>query len=292
MTARDTLLGILRQWTESHDAAAKKAETLVDASDAELLRDWSARIRETGAAKGWSTWAAAFISPDVEFVDTGMPATETIVAELRRLDRVALFREAADAVALDRDSTVPSGGKGAYRRAMNRAEALLRQLADEAERGKDTTGGSQPREGESTPAPYEPYSHTDAHNHRLMFLTATDAKNRPYVWLQADNLAIGGANVNVWLPLEQASALDRALDAGFAFEFTDHTGDTLTAERDTPWTSFTLTRNADDEPAAAVRVVVLTARLSELRAGIKDAASRAACATATCATEDTGGEEP
>ncbi|MGW1783886.1 hypothetical protein ACWCQQ_32940 [Streptomyces sp. NPDC002143] len=41
------------------------------------------KIREVGTAKGWSVWAAACMDPDVEFVDTGMPSTETIVAEQR-----------------------------------------------------------------------------------------------------------------------------------------------------------------------------------------------------------------
>lgn len=58
------------------------------------------------------------------------------------------LREAADAVALDRDSTIPSGGKGAYRRGMTRAVELLRRMADAAEQGEKDT-----REGESTPQP-------------------------------------------------------------------------------------------------------------------------------------------
>ncbi|MFJ8929290.1 hypothetical protein ACIRLA_22195 [Streptomyces sp. NPDC102364] len=48
-------------------------------------------------------------------------------------DRAAVLREAADAVALDRDSFNPGGGKGAYRRAMTRTESLLRRMADEAQ---------------------------------------------------------------------------------------------------------------------------------------------------------------
>ncbi|WP_157855738.1 hypothetical protein [Streptomyces aureocirculatus] len=51
------------------------------------------KIREVGTAKGWSVWAAAYVDPDVEFVDTGMPSTETIVADLRRLDRDSVLRE-------------------------------------------------------------------------------------------------------------------------------------------------------------------------------------------------------
>ncbi|MGW3197152.1 hypothetical protein ACWDBD_21685 [Streptomyces sp. NPDC001118] len=33
------------------------------------------KIREVGTAKGWSVWAAAYLDPDVEFVDTGMHST-------------------------------------------------------------------------------------------------------------------------------------------------------------------------------------------------------------------------
>ncbi|MDX2545885.1 hypothetical protein ACOT81_38135 [Streptomyces sp. WI04-05B] len=84
MSARDTRIRVLRQWAERHDAAPPHTpEALVAASDAELLREWSVKIREVGAAKGWSVWAAAGMDPDVEFVGTGMPSTETVVAELR-----------------------------------------------------------------------------------------------------------------------------------------------------------------------------------------------------------------
>src|SRR3546814_7796513 len=64
----------------------------------DVLRGWAAKIREVGTAKGWSTWAAAYLDPDIEFVDTGMPSTETIVTELRRLARVAILRQAAEAI--------------------------------------------------------------------------------------------------------------------------------------------------------------------------------------------------
>lgn len=82
MSARDTRIRVLRQRAERHDTAPTP-EALVATSDAELLREWSVKIREVGAAKGWSVWAAAGMDPDVEFVGTGMPSTETIVAELR-----------------------------------------------------------------------------------------------------------------------------------------------------------------------------------------------------------------
>ena len=63
---------------------------------------------------------------------------EALVADEVLVDRDELaavrsraLTEAADAVAADRDNTNPGGGKGAYRRAMNRAEELLRRLAGE-----------------------------------------------------------------------------------------------------------------------------------------------------------------
>lgn len=112
---------------------------------AESQRRWAAKILEVGTAKGWSTWAAAFMDPDIEFVDTGMPSTETIVAELRRLDRVKILRDAASAI-----NNLPQD----YECDPGRGDAanLLRRMADEAERGKDTSGGRQLREGESTAA--------------------------------------------------------------------------------------------------------------------------------------------
>ncbi|MFJ2004782.1 hypothetical protein [Streptomyces chartreusis] len=92
-TAGERLAAIVAQ--EINDAPA---EELIKAATDEVVRGWAARIREVATAKGWSTWAAAFIDPDVEFVDTGMPSTESIVAELRRMDRETVLREAAAAI--------------------------------------------------------------------------------------------------------------------------------------------------------------------------------------------------
>ncbi|GGJ52055.1 hypothetical protein GCM10010121_073700 [Streptomyces brasiliensis] len=86
--------------------------------------------RAVGTAKGWSTWAAAYIDPSVPFVDTDMPATETIVAGLRRLDRVAVLREAADLVYAMADTECTCGGcdsgaaRGCAERLLNRADAV------------------------------------------------------------------------------------------------------------------------------------------------------------------------
>lgn len=48
-------------------------------------------------------------------------------------DRATVLNEAADAVAMDRDSSLPGSGKGAWRRGMTRAETLLRRMADETQ---------------------------------------------------------------------------------------------------------------------------------------------------------------
>lgn len=42
----------------------------------ELARALARRITELGKARGWSTWAADYIHPDREFVDTGAPAED------------------------------------------------------------------------------------------------------------------------------------------------------------------------------------------------------------------------
>ncbi|WP_329214856.1 hypothetical protein OG352_05355 [Streptomyces sp. NBC_01485] len=123
--------------------SAEEAEGLLDSFRDDVLREWAVIIREVGTAKGWSTWAGPFIDPDVEFVDTSMPPTKTIVAELRRLDRAAVLREAA--AAIDLPPGCNCGGCTAVRGMANK----LRRMAAEGE--KDTSGGRQPTEGESTP---------------------------------------------------------------------------------------------------------------------------------------------
>lgn len=136
------------QWTPSERLAAIVAQQINDAPAEELikaviddvLRGWAAKIREVGEAKGWSTWAAAFIDPDTEFVDTGMPATETIVAELRRLDRAAALREVelAIAAAVERNlAEYPDEqAMSARRLGLRAAERIVRGLR------KDTEGGT------------------------------------------------------------------------------------------------------------------------------------------------------
>lgn len=148
-------------WTPGERLHAIVAQEINDAPAAELiqaavddvLRGWAARIRETGTAKGWSVWAADFINPDVEFVGTGMPSTETIVAELRRLDRAAVLREAADfydQLLKDMGDDVTCDSR--YWTAIRDVARGLRRRADDIEQEKDTSGGHQLSAGESTPA--------------------------------------------------------------------------------------------------------------------------------------------
>jgi hypothetical protein len=117
------------------------------------------------------------------------------------------------------------------------------------------------------------FEYVDAHNHRIILNNkTTDAFNQAYVWFQAEDLAIGGAMVNVWLPVAEVARLDAALSDGAGFEFTDHTGDAIAvAPAAEDWTVFTFTRcpdGEDDEEPTTVRVVVLTARVPQLRAAL------------------------
>ncbi|CAM5234236.1 hypothetical protein [Streptomyces griseomycini] len=111
-----------------------------------------------------------------------------------------------------------------------------------------------------------PYCYTDGQNHRLNLRTAVDGNGEPYVWVEAENLAHGGDQVSMWLTIEQVAELDAALNTGSEYHAADHTGDSLSVTPSAPWTTFTVTRQAnDDEESATVPVVVLTGRLPELR---------------------------
>jgi hypothetical protein len=134
--------------------------------------------------------------------------------------------------------------------------------------------------------PTHPYGYTDGQNHRLELLTAIGVTKRPYVRVEAENLAIGGDFVSMWLTIEQAAELDAALEQASAYDAplrtrreyraTDHTGDTLTVTPGSTWTTFDVTRQAsDDYEAATVRVVVLTGRLPELRNALHAATQHA-----------------
>ncbi|MGW2501835.1 hypothetical protein ACWCXL_12085 [Streptomyces sp. NPDC001588] len=50
------------------------SELFGEAAD-DVRREWAANIRALGTARGWSTWAADYMHPDVAFVDTGNPTS-------------------------------------------------------------------------------------------------------------------------------------------------------------------------------------------------------------------------
>lgn len=187
MTARDDAVASLVNAGYGQQTAREIIAALVAEEGAQRDRRWAQRIREVGAAKGWSAWAAAFIDPDTEFVDTGMPATETIVAELRRLDRLAVLHEVDEQLAA---MTLPEHLKGtlnasSYADAWQACRARVRALATGSPE-KDTGGGRQPRAGESTPGLYSivlaaigsargPALPLPAHTQRLLAERVTDA---------------------------------------------------------------------------------------------------------------------
>lgn len=120
-------------------------------------------------------------------------------------------------------------------------------------------------------------AYTDAQNHSLRFLATMGAGDVPFVWVQAENLALGGEITNVWLTTDQARDLDRALAQGVDCRLVDHTGDVLTVRAAADFTVFEVARTAnEDEGTATVPVVALTARIHEVRALLAEAADKAA----------------
>lgn len=144
------------QWTPGERLAALlaqeindvPAEELIRAAMDDVLRQWSAKIRDVGLAKGWSVWAAAFMDPDTPFSDTGKPSTETIVAKLRRMDRVENLRRDATALLRLRSR---HASRAIFCDGIAYAADQLANWADEAEQEKDTGAGRQPFADESTP---------------------------------------------------------------------------------------------------------------------------------------------
>jgi hypothetical protein len=154
-TPGERLAAIVAQ--EINDAPA---EQLIKAATDDVLRGWAAKIRDVGTARGWGIWAGDFMDPDVAFDESAMPSTETIVAELRRLDRVAILRQAAEAIEreqareerAERERFGYLDHETELQGVAVRAKAtFLRRLADDVERGKDTSVGSQPTAGGATP---------------------------------------------------------------------------------------------------------------------------------------------
>jgi CheY-like chemotaxis protein len=120
-------------------------------------------------------------------------------------------------------------------------------------------------------------AYTDAQDHSLRFLATMGGGDVPFVWVQAENLALGGEITNVWLTTDQGRDLDRALAQGADCRLVDHTGDVLRVRAGADFTVFEVARTAnEDEESATVPVVALTARIREVRALLAEAADKAA----------------
>lgn len=120
-------------------------------------------------------------------------------------------------------------------------------------------------------------TYIDAHDHSLRFVATTGGGEQPVVWVEAENLALGGETANVWLTLDQTRELDSALVRAVGCELVDRTGDRLVVREGDDFTVFEVTRTAnDDEEGATVRVVVLSARVHEVRALLAEAVDKAA----------------
>lgn len=209
MSARDDAVTSLTNAGYSAQIAREILAGVVAEEGAQRDRHWAQRIRwaqcirEVGAAKGWSVWTAALIDPDVSFVDTGMPATETIVAELRRLDRLAVLKEIDEDLAT---MTLPEYLQGtlyagSYAQAWQDCRARVQAHASAGGPEKDTSDGDQPPAGESTPAPphfFQPgHTYTDG-----SWIYRCDAvSTHPDT---GDRTAIG------WLRLASSRTRDRA----------------------------------------------------------------------------------
>lgn len=128
-TAREEIIGNLIAAGYNEPAARELLGRADRESCEQVLRDMARQIRAISEVKGWSLWAADYMDPDVEFIDIGTPTTGSIVAELRRLDRAAVLREAAEFVGNDDDC----GCGGCDACTANSLAAGLRDKADEAE---------------------------------------------------------------------------------------------------------------------------------------------------------------
>lgn len=121
---KDTSVG-----SQPTGAASTPSNSDTDTDRDQVLRDMARQVRAISKVKGWSLWAADYMDPDVEFLDTGMPPTADIIAELRSLDRAAVLREAADTIGrlrlAEREWLIACG--------LDKAEQELRRMAAAAE---------------------------------------------------------------------------------------------------------------------------------------------------------------
>ncbi|MEU6340225.1 hypothetical protein ABZ883_04650 [Streptomyces sp. NPDC046977] len=66
---------------------------------AHVLRAKAAEIMALGEANDWSIWAAQYLHPDVEFVNTGEQSGESLAAAVKRQHRSEALHDAIEAVA-------------------------------------------------------------------------------------------------------------------------------------------------------------------------------------------------
>ncbi|SCK25440.1 MULTISPECIES: hypothetical protein [unclassified Streptomyces] len=165
------------------------------------------------------------------------------------------------------------------------AAVVLRQIA------------AQLDPSDRAPAP-DLYTYTDAQGHRLT-IRGQDYTGQPLIQIEAEDPTPGGDITDVLLTPEQTRTLADSLDQIAAPDrhdpLTDYTGDHLTVIPGTLSTTLTVTcvdRELTDGPPTTVRVVVLAARLPEVRAAVMAAAGQAqrAAQTAEDAPSDAGWE--
>ncbi|WP_055696541.1 hypothetical protein [Streptomyces silaceus] len=76
MSARTVIEHALRVYYADSAEPNAIARDLLAAHRDEVLRSMAAEVKTLGDARGWSVWAAHYMHPDVEFVDTGAPGVE------------------------------------------------------------------------------------------------------------------------------------------------------------------------------------------------------------------------
>ncbi|MGX1223172.1 hypothetical protein [Streptomyces ambofaciens] len=132
----------------------------------------------------------------------------------------------------------------------------------------------------------QPYRYTDPQNRRLTLYPASD-RDRPYVWLEAEDLAGRTVTVvSVWLRLDQAGALCRSLSAGTRFEIRDHTGDKLILQLGRVTIVELVRHPVAGEAPATVRIRILSNQLPELRAAVMATAGRGGLADQAAPDEE------
>lgn len=209
---------------------------------------------------------------------------EQLLATARRhmwaawqLSSEELASQAADTL-IGLGMLVPEGGAAELGRLRKQVAELLAErhttneaLSDSAERQRADQDRITELEAQlKVAAGWKPYRYTDPQNHQLTIWKTTDGTDQPYMWIRASDLAIGGEMADVWMPLDAAGQFATALADRVPFAFTDHSGDSLTVRLAPDWTRFEITRapRDDDEAPETVPVVVLTARIPELRAAL------------------------